>query len=103
MLCCVAWCGGTNHLHLFTTTQYYRVCMCVAERYLHQCCLHSSSLTTLTSLPLYQDQVSLIPFALISHTKHVTPFFHIFFLFFSLSGFRLFAVIFYRPHSPNCS
>jgi len=66
MLCSVACCGGTNnnHLHLFSiyhTTQ-------------RGIFINASSLATLTSLPLYQNQVSLIPFALDSHTKHVTAF-----------------------------
>jgi len=53
-------------------------------------------------LSIYQVQVSLIPFALNSQTKHVTAFIHLPFPF-SLSLVLVCLVIFYRPHSVNCS
>lgn len=93
MLCCMAWCGGTNHLHLFTTTQYYRVCdregIFINAALIH----HHSQLSRLFLSIKIKSHSFLLLFSLRLSTSLLSSIF--FFLSFSLSGFRLFRVIFF--------
>ncbi|WVZ06700.1 hypothetical protein V8G54_020046 [Vigna mungo] len=102
MLCCMAWCGGTNHLHLFNIIE------CVTERVSSSMLLsfiihhHSQQLSRLfLSIKIKSHSFLLLLTLRLSTSLHSSIFFFSFFL--SLSGFRLFGVIFDRPHSANCS